>query len=320
MTRRLHVVAYHYVRDLPNTAFPKINGMHTRDFRAQVLALQSRYEMATLETTLAFLSGTYEPDRDLCLLTFDDGLKEHVTDVAPFLADQGIQGLFFVITSCLEERRVAPVHMSHFLMASLGFGRYRALFMDALGRLGPGFRPDAPVDPVLATATYRWDSPDVASFKYLVNFCLDWQTRDAILQALFVEHVSVEAAFAESLYVSWFEAKRMQSLGMIVGGHSHRHKPLGLLCRDELEDDLTACRDLLAARLGGAGGWSFCYPYGNAQASNDGVVTTLKGLGFVCSFTTEAGTNSPGANPFALRRIDCNDVDMRDAGGSSIRP
>jgi peptidoglycan/xylan/chitin deacetylase (PgdA/CDA1 family) len=309
MSRRLHVVAYHYVRDLANTPFPQIKGMRTDDFKAQVLALRHRYEMATLETALAFLEGSHEPSRDLCLLTFDDGLKEHGAEVAPFLAECGIQGVFFVITSCLEERRVAAVHMSHFLMASLGFERYRDLFMAALHRLPAGSRADALVDATQAIRTYRWDSPDVASFKYLLNFCLDWTIRDQLVQTLFVEHVSPEAPFAESLYVSWDEARHMQAMGMVVGGHSHRHKPLGLLSKDECDDDLGVCRDLLVTRLGQKASASFCYPYGNAQAFNDDVIAALKGLGFTCAFTTAAGDNSPGADRFVLRRVDCNDVD-----------
>ena len=88
-------------------------------------ALQDCYEMATLESTLAFLQGTYTPARNLCLLTFDDGLKEHYTDVTPLLADSGIQGIFFPITSCLQEHRVASVHMNHFLMAALDFAVYQ---------------------------------------------------------------------------------------------------------------------------------------------------------------------------------------------------
>src|SRR5262245_10648640 len=111
----LHVVMYHYVRDLPNTSFPRIKGMLPSDFRRQLTALQGQYEMATLESALDFLQGTYRPSCDLCLLTFDDGLKEHYTEVAPMLLDHGVQGIFFVITAGLEEHRVASVHMNHFL-------------------------------------------------------------------------------------------------------------------------------------------------------------------------------------------------------------
>jgi hypothetical protein len=37
-------------------------------------------------------------------------------------------------------------------------------------------------------------------------------------------------------------------------------------------------------------------------------VHTLRKLGFSCSFTTVVGYNERGADPYVLRRIDCNDV------------
>src|SRR5215510_12254727 len=128
----LHVVMYHYVRDLPNTPLPRLKGMLTSTFRQQLCALREHYELATLESALAFLQGTYTPARDLCLLTFDDGLKEHYTEVMPLLVEHDIQGVFFLITSCVEEQRVASVHMNHVLMATLDFVEYQQAFFQRL--------------------------------------------------------------------------------------------------------------------------------------------------------------------------------------------
>src|SRR5689334_7596572 len=63
--RQLHTVMYHYVRDLPRSRFPRIKGMLLAEFRAQVARLAEAYEMATLESALAFLHGDYLPKRDL---------------------------------------------------------------------------------------------------------------------------------------------------------------------------------------------------------------------------------------------------------------
>src|SRR5208282_3352652 len=133
---QLHVSTYHYVRDLPRTRFPQIKGMLLDDFRQQVRSLPDFFEMATVNSALEFLNGTYHPRRDLCLMTFDNGLKEHYADVTPILEENGIEGVFFLITSCLEEHRVAPVHMNHFLTAGLGFERYRAMFMEVIRTSG----------------------------------------------------------------------------------------------------------------------------------------------------------------------------------------
>ena len=82
------------------------------------------------EARLAFLRGEYAPPRDMVLLTFDDGLKEHYAEVMPLLAEAHVQGQFFLITSCLENGAVAPVHMNHFLMAKLEFPEYRDAFVE----------------------------------------------------------------------------------------------------------------------------------------------------------------------------------------------
>src|SRR5579862_5203599 len=130
----LHVIMYHYVRDLPRTDYPKIKGMLLDDFRQQVLDLSEQYEMASAEACLSYLRGEYKPKHDLCLLTFDDGLKEHYREVTPILEENNVQGVFHIITACAEENVVVPVHMNHFLMASLDFATYSRELMDCLGR------------------------------------------------------------------------------------------------------------------------------------------------------------------------------------------
>ena len=304
----LHVVMYHYVRELPSTPFPRIKGMLLGDFHSQVRSFCQRYEMATLESALAFLRGVYEPQRDMCLLTFDDGLKEHYTEVTPFLADLGVQGVFFPITECMEEQSVASVHMNHFLMASLELATYRNAFLKRLREIGWDQDPSSAVDEAAAKRTYRWDTPDVASFKYLFNFVLKSELRDRVVKALFEEYVSEERAFSRELYLSWEEGRAMQEAGMILGGHSHRHRPLSSLEGEELNRDLTACRDLLNARLRPQGQWPFSYPYGKRDSFNDAAAQSLERMDFVCSFSTETGSNHSGAELFAIRRLDCKDA------------
>jgi len=66
MSRSLHVVMYHYVRDLPNTSFPRIKGMLISDFHQQLSALQNQYEMATLESALDFCKACIH-HREICV-------------------------------------------------------------------------------------------------------------------------------------------------------------------------------------------------------------------------------------------------------------
>jgi peptidoglycan/xylan/chitin deacetylase (PgdA/CDA1 family) len=299
---------YHYVRDLPHTPFPRIKGMQTSAFLQQLTALRSLYEMATLESALDFLRGVYTPSRHLCLLTFDDGLKEHYTDVTPILVDYGVQGLFFVITSCLQVYRVAPVHMNHFLMAALDFACYQRAFLQRLSEIAPHLRSSTEVDLTTAQHTYRWDTSEVASFKYLFNFVLERNIRDQVVSTLFEEHIADEQSFASTLYLSWDEGRSMQTAGMLIGGHSHQHKPLATLSEEELHWDLSTCQRLLTEHLQPQTLWPFCYPYGQKDSFNALTVKQLKQLGFTCAFSTKVGKNIPGTSVFTIQRFDCNDV------------
>jgi len=304
----LHVVMYHYVRDLPNTPLPRLKGMLTRTFRQQLRAFREHYELATLETALAFMQGAYTPTRDLCLLTFDDGLKEHYTEVTPLLVEHGLQGIFFLITSCVQERHMASVHMNHVLMATLDFAEYQQAFSQRLRTLTSLPSAEPPIDPHVAQRTYRWDTPEVAAFKYLFNFVLAAEVRDQVVRSLFIDYIAPEASFAPSWYVSWDEARGMQDAGMVIGGHSHQHQPLATLSPADLAWDVRTCQQLVQTNLRPQADWPFSYPYGKTSTFNTQTIAHLHALGVSCAFCTEVGSNAPGSDLFAIRRIECIDA------------
>jgi peptidoglycan/xylan/chitin deacetylase (PgdA/CDA1 family) len=304
----LHVVMYHYIRDFPKTEFPKINGMPLGDFQKQLALIRANFEMASLESAIQFLQGAYTPSRDMFLLTFDDGLKEHYSTITPLLVDYGVQGFFFPITFCIEDGRVAPVHMNHFLMATLGLNSYQTAFLQRLRDFSPHHTALVDVDCGLAQRTYRWDTSEVACFKYLLNFLIETPIRDELVKALFEEYIGEEKSFSRLLYFSWQDARQMQEAGMIIGGHSHQHRSLATLSEEELSSDLSTSTELLLKYLQPSHPLPFSYPYGKKNSFSDAVAQFLKRLGFICAFSTEIGQNDPGIDLFALRRIDCKEA------------
>lgn len=302
----LHVATYHYVRDLPRTRFPQIKGMLLDDFRSQVNALPDMFEMATLESAVAFLTGKYVPRRDLCLMTFDDGLREHYAEVTPLLAEQDIQGIFFLISSCIEDGVVAPVHMNHFLMAHLGFKSYQSELLQTLREMG--FTGETKPDLTVCQRTYPLDTAEVAQFKYLFNFVLPAKTRDVAVRALFQKRLGDEKAFSSELYLNWSEAREMQHAGMVIGGHSHQHRPLATLRYPELYADLARNWDMIQKHLVPQEIWPFSYPYGKSDSYNRNTVEILRQLGYRLALCTEPGNNLPGMDLFNIRRVDCKDI------------
>jgi peptidoglycan/xylan/chitin deacetylase (PgdA/CDA1 family) len=298
----LLVVMYHYVRGAGRNPFPALKSLEADLFRRQVDALRSRYEMATLESALALLRGEYRGRRPLCLLTFDDGVKDHYREVTPVLVDRGIQGLFFLVTGCMEEQVVATVHKNHFLTAQLGLAEWQRRFVERAGRMGVALPA---VDGEAAARTYPWDTPEAAAFKYRFNFQLPAAAREPVVAELFAEEFGAEAAFARELYVSWEEARRMQMGGMVLGGHTHRHEALAAMPAAEMERDLAECRRILDLRMLPQPQTPFSYPYGKRDSFTGAAVERLRQLDFCCAFSTEAGRNRVGADCYALQRVDC---------------
>jgi hypothetical protein len=239
-------------------------------------------------------------------MTFDDGLREHYADVTPILAEQDIQGFFFLISSCIEDGIVAPVHMNHFLMAHLGFKAYQAEFMETLREMGVGEAINA--DPAVYRKTYPLDTAEVAQFKYLFNFLLPASTRDQAVNKLFLKHLGNERDFSAELYLDWKEAREMQKAGMIIGGHTHQHRPLATLRYPEMYADLSRNWDLVQKHLMPQEVWPFSYPYGKADSYNRHTVEILRQLGYRFALCTEPGNNLPGVDLFSIRRVDCKDI------------
>ena len=103
----LYAVTFHYVRG-EKSAFPELpfKGLSVDEFVKRLDMLQERFEVTTLGEALQYLNGE-SVERDLCLLTFDDGLAEHYSVVAPILEERGLHAcLFFVPTLPLESAQL----------------------------------------------------------------------------------------------------------------------------------------------------------------------------------------------------------------------
>lgn len=304
-TARLTSVMYHYVRDVERTPFPGIKGASIPEFRRHVALVKETFDTPSLEDCIAFLQGEWVPDRNLCILTFDDGLREHHDTVAEILVDEGVPGAFFLPTAALEEHEVLAVHMNHFLLAFLGTAEFRAHFERAAIDLGISL-PDEPT-PEQVRAAYRWDDDETARFKYLVNHQLAPSMSERILAHVFPEVLGDPVEFAKTLYVDWDMARSMQTSGLHVGGHSHRHKVLASLSDDERRSDLERCRDLLSANLGEER-CGFAYPYGKPATYSEGTIDDLDELGFSCAFNTTVDMGRTGTSVWEIPRIDPKDL------------
>ena len=108
---------YHYVRPIKKSLYPLIKGLELNAFKMQLNYLEKNYKIITMESLIEFAKNDKSLPENPCLLTFDDGYKDHYSYVFPELKKRGIQGSFFPPAKGILEKKVLDVHKIHFILA-----------------------------------------------------------------------------------------------------------------------------------------------------------------------------------------------------------
>lgn len=241
--------------------------------------------------------GMTEP---VCILTFDDGLKEQMKTLA-LLDSLGVTAMYFVPTAPLLQRDVLDVHKLHMI-------RSRLSDVELAADLGQRFNFETyQFDDQLLAIQYRYDELISRKVKYFLNFVLDASARLAWTSRRFVELFGSERSASEALYMS-AEDLHVLARRHLLGTHAHTHVPLATLTAAQVHLEISQSLDVLE-HLSGRRPLGISYPFGGKSAVSEPVFAAAQASGLAYGFTMERGVNLEGsASPLALKRIDVNDV------------
>ena len=157
-----------------------------------------------------------------------------------------------------------------------------------------------------ARAHYRYDDPDAARLKYLLNMALSREDRERVVGPVFEDVFPDEQAFVRQLYVSRDEVRELETRGAL-GAHSYAHEPLALMGAEELDDDLERVTSVLE-EIAGARPRAFSYPHGTPSTVDVRTARGLAAAGYRVAFTMERALNRSLDEPLLLGRLDANDA------------
>ena len=279
---------YHYVRD-----GARVHARTVADFGRELDHVVARYE----PVSLADVAARTWPEH-ACLLTFDDGLVEHLETVAPALEQRGLRGVFCPPGRAVAERVPLDVQKTQFLLAAVD--DHRALGERVLAAVDDPERLWAENTP-----PHRYDPPETVFLKRALQEGLPERQRRELLDALFREHVAEdERAFADALYLTLDQCRELVRRGHEVIGHGWEHRRLGLLDEEAQRADLERTRAFVAD-VGGT--WAVCYPYGSRDATT---LRLLSELGCAIGLTTDPRRATREDELLELPRIDTNDLQL----------
>lgn len=304
---KLHIVMYHYVRDLQNSRYPGIKGLDYALFKEQIKFFSERYNVITMEEVIAYYEEGHLLPENAMLLTFDDGYVDDYTFVLPVLQEYRMQGSFFVPGKVFTEHCLLDVNKIHFILASAPIENLcKALFKQLDFYRGNEWQypSNKELFDNYAVAN-RFDNRETIFFKRILQVVLPEKLRNIISSNLFYEFVGVsEEVLAHELYLNYDQMKLMKNQGMFFGVHGYDHYWMNKLDHDALVNDITKGIECLNGLID-ENRWVINYPYGSYS---DEVISSIRGAGCVLGLSTEVrSADLTGDNRFALPRLDTND-------------
>jgi peptidoglycan/xylan/chitin deacetylase (PgdA/CDA1 family) len=300
----LIAINYHYVRPSFAAHGRGVQGVTPEQLASQVALLATAGEIVSAEQVRRAVLGDQPLPERAILVTFDDGLREQFDHALPVLSALGVPAVFFVNTLPVVSRTVCSVHKIHLLLAHLEPREFAAMLARHACARGVLFDPDAVSD--ACTAQYKYDTPDVARLKYLLNLMLRPDDRDQLAADCFAEAFGDEGEVSESLYMDPAQVRTLGTLGY-VGTHGHEHHPIGLLSPEAMEQDIGSSVEWLA-QWTGRRPFALSFPYGSAEACSRAASEAARRQGITFALTMERAGNPDLAHPLHLARFSCNDL------------
>ena len=305
----LTIVMYHYVREIANSRYKNIKGLEYEAFKSQLDFIEENYRVISADDLFDYKQTGAALPQNACLLTFDDGYKDHFQYVFPELQKRKLKGCFFPAVQPALEKSVLSANKIQFVLAATEDESYLSqVLIDTL--LSKGYlEEDLKGYWRKIGNDSRFDSKEVSFFKEMLQYVLPENLREQIIEELFSSIVSTDSrAFSEELYMSMEDMEEMLSSGMYIGNHTYSHRWLDSLTYEEQKDEIQRSLDFLS-KIGAyesGDNWIMCFPYGGY---NTNTIEILSRIGGGVGFTGESDViDLEKANMMELPRLDTNDL------------
>lgn len=285
---RVQIVAWHrVVPDFEGMRHKVIPGLltSTATFERQLTWLARNYRIATLTEALDVLAGRAKSDRDLCVLTFDDGYADFLEHALPILRRHHAPAIVYVPTGFVD----AGVPLLHDrLHHVLRLAAQRNL---AVREIGGGALVASALEDALR-GDVIWALERLLETRPR-ELCL--QVAQALEAALGVDPRDV---LVDSPLLGWEELRAIHAAGYQIGAHTVDHACLPNESPQEVERQLQRSKEKFREEVG-IEVVDFAYPNGWYSR---GAIRALIRNGYRSAVTTEDRPNRLGEDPYTLKR------------------
>ena len=228
---------YHYIRN-KSKLFPYSNFLKKKDFERQLKLFNS--------------SGLINDAKELilesnkCILTFDDGFKDHVY-AAESLKKYNAIGIFAIPTLPFKNKDILDVHKIHLITGKIkGLEIMNELKKYITRNKIENFINENEKEKYKIAYKAHKDDSYKKEFKKIMNYYSDIKLKRKILNYLLKKFdINIKS---KDFYLNKKEIKYLSSLGMVIGSHTESHTLLSRLNykKQFLEIKLICCVKFLS--------------------------------------------------------------------------
>jgi len=283
---------YHYVGIRPELPFFK--SISSNEFERQVIYLKKMgYYFATLDE----YRYVKEDIGNICILSFDDGLKDHSL-AGDILSSHSCVGSFFIPTDPFEKHHVLDTHKAHLLVGLRG-GECLRMLLELAGEVVI----DKSESSFLLAYVHDDHESSIKEFKRIVNYYSPFGTISKYLdEMLSITGLTEEAS---CLYLDSDEVSKLIGKGHEIGSHGCSHRLLSRLSKSDQLIELHNSKLYLQSTFG-IKVESFCYPFGTRLSYNDDTLECLREAGYKSALSVEPREISRFDSLYEVPRYDCN--------------
>ncbi|MCC6636066.1 MAG: polysaccharide deacetylase family protein [Chitinophagaceae bacterium] len=296
----MKAIMYHYVR-MPDAAYPYFRFLHFDDFKKQLDYFSQNFLI--LHPSVLNEQKTTNG----IILTFDDGVKDHIDFVLPELQKRNLSAIFYISTGVYDKNKLLDVHRLHVLLGKFG-GKH--IYDTLQNYLKDEMLIDTHVDE-FKRLTYNRQLNDEYTLlaKRIINYFISYDYREWIMDRVMEDLVKDEEKLFWEFYLSEKDIQQMQDAGMIIGSHTVNHKVMSKLSFEEQDIEICNSFSTLEQITDGLPVRTFCYPYGGYHTFTEETEKLLEQHN--CSFAFNVEPRDIELKDMlyrrqALPRYDCN--------------
>jgi peptidoglycan/xylan/chitin deacetylase (PgdA/CDA1 family) len=267
-------------------------------FRSQLRLLQEYYNVISPDQFLRWLGRQDDLPERAILLTCDDGLLNHLTNMLPILQDEQLKCLFFVTGASLGDASEMLWYVELYLMLMEAQEQDKPLLL-------PGIRiPKISADPGQRRSLW-------------LELLRTLSRVDAVARRSFLEEAAAKVGLEPSWKMRYLddallrnrfqvlrlpELKQLAEAGMTIGAHTMSHPALVDQSVELARAEIAECRKALGLSLGRPV-WAMAYPFGDPACVGDREYRLAEAAGYDCAFVNVGGALSTRSSRFSLPRI-----------------